>query len=430
MNFFRFKRLKHISDFLRAFAALFLFLNNHYLAAIEFKGSIYSETAFREPTNSSLNPDNLHSLNDLQYFLRGNVSLKSDFGATAKGFIKLESQYLPISYVSDEAEESLFIKEMFIDILGRFFTLRTGKQYIKWGSGIFFNPLDIVNLKRDPLRPLDEAEGSVFTQLAVPFGSSLMADFIIPFEQNNSSENNSTGRDLPLIARVSFSSGGLSGFAFSMVQNRAEPVYGLNSEYTFSFLSGVSLAAYGECTYKTESSTKKVIRNNGAYELAGLGRNEYIAYVTGASLLYFFPEKKRIELIGLNAEYYYNNENWSHDEYALYDEYLRFVSYDPALHLQAVSLYRQFGVAYRYLYLAVSFNGLFVEDLNFSAGAVANLEDKSILYVPNLSYSLNDNNTSIGIRAYLYREPGTAGISEFGNLPEKYQTMLYMQTAF
>ncbi len=131
---------------------------------------------------------------------------------------------MPTAYSPQTAEGQFLVKELYVDLMSDALNARAGKQYIKWGSGTFFTPTDVVNLRRDPLRPINEAEGSTFVQLTVPVSAALNFDLICPIR---TAEGEPTR--VPVIPRISFSAGGLSGFAFTMLESGEQALYGLNA---------------------------------------------------------------------------------------------------------------------------------------------------------------------------------------------------------
>ena len=127
--------------------------------------------------SSGLNPGNINDENQFSNLITGSVSFKNDFSDNINGMIRLGAESAPARYRNSDPSERVYIRETYIDFLQENYSVRVGKQFIKWGDGVFFNPSDVVNISRDPLRPANDAEGVSFAQLAVPLGSFASIDF-------------------------------------------------------------------------------------------------------------------------------------------------------------------------------------------------------------------------------------------------------------
>ena len=164
----------------RITAILYLILFfSQYADAAEISGDVSAEYSTRKINNSSfLNPDNVNEENSVAYIMKGSMMLKNEFNENSNGMIKLEAKYAPAEYKKEDIGEKIYIKEMYLDLLAEYFSVRAGKQFLKWGDCVFFNPADVVNISRDPLRPISDAAGSPFIQLSVPVYSFASFDFL------------------------------------------------------------------------------------------------------------------------------------------------------------------------------------------------------------------------------------------------------------
>ncbi len=435
--------------------AVVLFGSVRAAQAIDVRGFVYLEGDYQDiNTKSPLNPDDIYELNKVQNFIRGTVTLKSPVGESATGVIKLEGQSYPVRFMSTpdfsdqqqnpntqtrsqnnqingtaESNDKIFLKEIYIDAHHKHFSVRAGKQYVKWGSSMFFFPIDVINYHRDPLRPLDEAEGNPMLNLSIPFESYLQLELIgvVRYGDTNKPQN------VPGIAKLSFSHDRISGFYFAQVQSESRPVYGLNLEYAFSPVRDLSLTLYAQGLYKFDSSRSRVVPDDReTYVVRDMDRDGYFAGVAGGRAVYNFTETKWIDGIEFALEYYYDEDNWSRNDYERYCDYLDHVrTVDPANakyhHYLALSYYRMFKNSRQYVYSLLSLQNVILTDLTLGIEYVHNIEDGSGLLVPGGAYRFDNGEAEFGARVFINWGGST---SEFGTLMQRIMGLAYIQKSF
>jgi hypothetical protein len=378
--------------------AVMIIISGGSLMAAEFGGEIGAEVASQHLNGSSrFNPGNVQQLRTFSYFMTGDLWFKNEFNQSANGFIKLESRYRPASFDKNDETQKIVISEIYIDLVSDWCSIRAGKQFIKWGDGVFFNPADVVNASRDPLRPSNEAEGNPVIHISIPIQSYATIDLLGIVREG---ETDSTS-DLPAVFRISSGSGNMSMFGYAMVQKNRTPVYGYNADFVLSLSDEADLTMYTEGILR-KSSRLSYIDSNGT--VAARKDGMYWGTTIGGRINLKFPAFRHFDKWTVMAEYYRNDENWSRGEYGnMYDH----LPADITIGKQ----YVPFRGGRQYLYSNLSVSNVFISFLSIDSGVVLNLEDRSGIALESLSYQYNDN-TEIGGRSEFYFGRND---TEFGN---------------
>ncbi len=411
--------------------------------------NLYSEFGSQDyDTFRVINRSNRLMFNRFRCFNRGSLIVKSSLGSMANGFLRLDGVYTPVdfylaSFKSNESLSAIFdqtttretnfkIKAVYIDTLARYFTLRIGKQFIKWGSGTFFNPIDVINYKRDPLRPIEEAEGNPFVHFTFPFDvnfSMELLGIVIPDEDGNKTE---TAGEMPFVPKLSVNMGNFSLFAFSKFQQGAGPVHGteLNCAIPVGDYSDLTLFAQG--LFKNQSSREEFIfdKQDQTYKPMPLTDSSYRAYLVGSRLQHTFTDIDWLEGMNFALEYYYDNENWSKNSFR---NYLKFLEQEEHRFTEVFTAYnifdldRQFRNSHKYLFGNLTFRSLFQEDFQVGCSLVLNIDDSSYLMIPDISYTFANQNATTGLKGNFFRGSDD---TEFGSYPLEYQIFYYTSFAY
>ncbi|MBN2108212.1 MAG: hypothetical protein JW832_12380 [Deltaproteobacteria bacterium] len=395
--------------------------------AAEFKASVYSESGYAPLSeNSALNPDNRYGLERFRFYNRGSLTAKNSFNEYINGLITLEGLYIPDDYFPDRRSlTQLKVKELCVDVRMTGVTARIGKQYIKWGGGTFFNPSsDILNHRRDPLRPLVEAEGNRFAHILAPLNSAITAELVV-LQSDEHGPRPKDVEDWAVVPKLSFSFESLSGFLLAEMQPDAGPLYGTSLEYVCASGEFSDLALFVESQLKT--STKRYEIEPGAYGPAAKKESgdSFFLLVAGARIQHSFAEAGWIDGISLLAEYYFDTENWEHEDYRKYIKSLR--DSRGSVHTAVLSAGESFKNSRDYIYGAVLLNSVCMRDLSVLNGAVVNLQDSSFIWIPDVYYTFASQNATVGLRSYCFFGGGR---SEFGSSPLQYQLMAYLELFF
>ncbi len=321
----------------------------------------------------------------LQEENRAILTFKTPFAEWGRISIKLEGEYVPVSFYDTNEYENIRIKEMFADIIGGIVNLRLGKQFIRWGDGAFFNPIDVVNLKRDPLKPQNENEGRNFIELDIPAGDMLSFS-LISVPDSLASSNIDV---LPLITKAALSINHIDAFLFARVKKGQKPVYGGTLSFTSSVGRYFSLKLNSELLWKFESDAQDWVKSGSVYLPQKRNDSDYKSWSLGLNLSYAFTRLWWINNANFSFQYYHNDENMNRE------------SFTNFLNAQIKGFEYPFFVNSReYLYFQIALQGFLFNDLDLSCAAVLNKEDQSGFYMPSLSYKVNDD-ISVGTKVFI-----------------------------
>lgn len=399
--------------------------------AAEFRASIYSETAYASLDRSSpLTPDNSYDLDHFRLYNRGSLTAKDSFNEHIKGLITLEGLYIPEDI--DPVRRSLTqlkIKEVYADLRAPGLSARIGKQYLKWGGGTFFNPSsDILNHRRNPLRPLVEAEGNQFAHVTAPLSSELTAELAV-VRSDEHGRGPKGFEDWAFVPKLSFSRGSLSGFLLAEMKSDAGPLYGTALDYVCSAGQFTDLDFFMESQLKTYTDRYEVDPQRYGYSIEKKSGDSFFLFVGGARVQHSLPETGWLDGISFLFEFCFDTENWTRRDYKHYLDALQH-SHDLQggnLQQPAETLADSFHNSPHYVYSGVLLNSLFIQDFYVLNSAVANLEDGSFIWIPDMYYTFNNQNATVGVRSYCFFGRGS---SEFGSAPLHYQAMAYLELSF
>lgn len=423
---------------MRRFLFVILFIFSAGAAfSFQFKGDIYGELAGQDINSSSyFNPGNMHQVGDRQYYMRSNLIFKNDFSEYLNGVVNVEGQYYPAYYTlfhpyaasdpnaqANNTKERLFIKEAYLNLMTSAFVFSMGKQYIKWGKGTFFNPSDVINFNRDPLRPKDEAEGNPFVSMALPIQSFLTLEAITVVENKENQQRTSLS-SLPFIPKLSFSAGSFGGFVFGVFQNNKKPIYGLNLDYAFSLGENSSITLYAEGIYLMKSYRQRVSESL-TYE--PMPDKNYQAVSAGTRIQTPVTSLKWLEGVSISLEYYYNNENWSKNDLIRYYNKLDTTKSNINAHVADILYFEPYKNSWHYGYAGLYLTNFIKQNLTFGQDFVMNFEDHSFLYMPSLVFSFDNTNAEVGLKSIVYIGSNK---SEFGNSISKFNIIGFTQISF
>ncbi len=411
--------------------------------------SLYSEMGSQDyDTEEVLNRNNRMMFNRFRFYNRGFLTIKSSFGETASGFLQLEGLYIPVDFYLNSfkngstgllsqdistRESEVSIKALYIDQVTRYFTLRLGKQFLKWGSSTFFTPLDVINYEQDPLRPIEEAEGNPFIHLTFPFAANFSVELlgiVLPDDTNEKTE--SVGR-MPIVPKISLSMGNVSLFAFSKLQQDNGPIHGFDLNCVFPVGEYSDLTLYTQALLKPQTTDRvRFVYDSGAdvYKPMPMDASSYRSWLGGLRFQHTFTELDWLEGLNFAVEYYYDNENWEKEDY---QNYLKYLEQEETRFAEVFGTYNifanenQFRNSTRYLFGNLTFQSIFKEDFRAGMSLVLNVDDSSYLMIPDISYSFSNNNATTGLKANIFRGDDD---NEFGSLPLEHQVFYYLSYTY
>jgi hypothetical protein len=431
---------------------------------------------------SSYNLDNTHLLRDMEFYAESGLSIYSrkSLGAIASGMINLVGQYYTLRFgapfyntpdwtnggealvpwahqVTDT--QKFFIKDMYIDIRTDYFSIRAGKQYISWSKADFFNPIDVMNLKRDLITPIDQLEGIPFLSFRLPFTSALSLE-LLTRTSTQDAENLAKGGNpisflnLPILARFSYSE--LNFDFFLMVMLDAErkfgdgrkPIFGFSGTYSMELMKNLTMTLLSELTLKTTSYRQRVTPDG---TLKTFNDPFYFATLLGAKTAFSTPTFFLFDGIELNFDFYYDGENWGAYDFEnyLYATSLLAANPNPSLeslrtnrlaadYYNATGLREDFRNSKFYIYTDLGLNNFMVHDLKPRVFFIMNLDDYSFILAPQVTYTFKDPNLIVGCKVpfFIGKETGQKTIpkdpkdrTEFGTEWSQFRMVIFMNVA-
>ena len=341
---------------------------------------------------------------------------------TSKRFSNADFTYSPVQFNPADPPPTVSIRELYTDIQTNLFALKAGKQFLRWGSTEYFNPLDIVNIGRIDIDPSVPPEGNFFFNLNIPIGYLFSLEAIALVKEDTTSLF-----DLPVIGKVSFSFWQTSGFLFAYYQDGKKLTGGLDLILSIPFATGFNLSLYNQTLLRFETDKRYYTNQSGIFKAESLPDGLYPAYVAGLRTDLSFTTTRHLDGIRAAVEYYHDTENWTEERLGTYYDYLDTVKSNPPVLSALLSDYKALKNSRDYLYASMSFVSPFIRDLQLDSAAIVNLSDRSFVLMPHASYLFNNGNTETGARAFINFGGDR---TEFGNSVYTYRLELYAQTSF
>ncbi len=218
------------------------------LFSVEIKAKVYNQLTYGDINNESYLTEYLAVMpGNLEYYIQGNLIIKSGLFESTKGYMDIISIFYPVEFTQSEKNSSIYINEIYFSCLMQYYSFSIGKQYIKWGSSQFFNPIDIINLKSG-LNDMDKNEGVPSFEITIPFRDLLSLTAITFIQEPKGNIEN-----LPLIIKTSFFVNYLDIFLFGYFQKNHKPVLGINIDLSFPINNFLAMKLYGNFAYKQET---------------------------------------------------------------------------------------------------------------------------------------------------------------------------------
>ncbi|MBP8082116.1 MAG: hypothetical protein KAZ87_02815 [Spirochaetes bacterium] len=383
------------------------------IRAAEISGGAGSEYQSRKVNESSVfNPGNVNEENSMEYKVKGFLTLKNEFNEKANGLMKIEAEHCPAAYRKEDKGEKITIREMYLDILHDYFSIRTGKQFLKWGDCAFFNLSDVVNVTRDPLKEIKDAEGVSFCQLSVPIKSFASLDFIGILKEDETD----SASEIPFCFKMSASGENAGGFVYIMKEKERASVQGYSLSIVSALTDETSLSLFSEGYFTTESRMKYV---DSVYSVNTREKSKYFGAAGGFRLNINFSEMKKFDKLELTAEYCFNNENLDTDEFSRLIKAVR-TDVDFSRYYAPYKASRYYG------YACVSSENFIFYDAAFSLGSVYNFSDRSCIILPALKYAYSEN-LDLEVKSELYFGDND---SEFGSALTKRNILFSVDLLF
>ncbi len=380
-------------------------------------------------SNSLLYPLNLlqsggYTNEGFDYYVNADVIMKSAMGEIGKGYLDVRFSYYPKTFLTNTPWQYFNIVEGYADLATEDFLLRIGKHFMHWGDGVAFNPVDIVDLRKDPLSYTGYDQGKPGADITVPIGdfSSFSALSVVDSTLTTNIDN------LPAILQYFLSIDMFDGFIFADFQKNYKPEYGGNIDYVMSVKNNINLKLYSQLTYREDSYREFAAETNGVPYLENMTNNYYAAWAVGGNLTFSFTETPLIDGIIISAEYYYDDENWSKNAYQNFLSYIDAQTNNnnvPA-YMNAMLQEQYLRNSKSYFFSALTFQGLFDKDFSLTGSVVLNIDDLSFVIYPSMSYQINlDTRISIGAQFFCGGQD-----SEFGSMSQLFSVNANLTVSF
>lgn len=367
---------------------------------LEITGNLVNRNSYFDLRGDSVfNPGNILDIPQLGSNLKLELFLDSKVNEIARAHIAGRLYYSTIKF---EKEYRSYFDEGYIDLnFNNHLLLRVGKQRIVWGTGMAWNPSDILNPVKDPLDPLEQKQGALSLNADIPLGDGweIMQNpsFTAVFVPKVSGADVLDTNCAQIALKIYFLMGSFDiNFISSFIETK-KPIWGLA-------LAGVlfdELELHGEAVF--QNGTERHYVNDALEIIQKNVRDEsvYSKWLIGSR--YTLPEN-----IVLLVEYLHLDEGYNNAEMHIY---LNFVNNNGYIS----DLLPQINLRKNYLFATITKSDLW-DAFNISLRKLMNIDDYSLFLSVRFEYT-GIENTRIAIEPCLL---SGSHESEFGNMPYRY----------
>lgn len=279
-----------------------------------------------------------------------------------------------------------FLDNAYLKMAFRHFDLIVGKQQVSLGTGYVWNPTDVFNIK-DPLDPTYEQPGHNAIRLDVPLGSAYT--FTTLYSPEDTWKN--SDKLIQLKGRISH-------FDYSLIA--IEKLWRFH-DYTIPIIKNMSFIGFLEQPEKRQllgASTEGELLGLGVWAEYGFSKMEnsedFYELVVGTNYTFDFQTFVMVE--------YYRNTlgKTDYQQYDLNDWMRSFAAEQKAISQDQIYILVQHPV---------------MDFLSLGLSSIYSISDKSLAFVPMLSYSLSENVDIMAYVNYNFGKEGTAFSKSTGN---------------
>ncbi|MCX7821383.1 MAG: hypothetical protein N2258_06890 [Brevinematales bacterium] len=295
-------------------------------------------------------------------------------------------------------EVTLKIKEIFLDYnLSHIAYFRIGKQFLKWGTTYFWNPVDIINREKKSFTDLEATREGVWgIKLHIPYKTIFNFYSFVDFTEVQKVENSA------LATKLEFVLGNTEFGLYGWFKKEFYSVYGADIS---TRLLDIDIKAEGSISYgdnrnylKEEISTFNIMGNNVTITNYTTEKitNEWV-YRLSLNLYKGFEFLNVKDRITTMVEFFYNSHGYTEN---IFDSELKrnFAIYNG---LYVPNEYGKF-----YTLFMLGYKDLFISDLSLSINYLVNWTDYSSRLSVGFSYAPVDNvTTSLTTYANFGEEP-------------------------
>ena len=300
--------------------------------------------------------------------LTANILLEARYKWGIKAFANTDIIYT----YGDFDDSDQFLREVFFDFnINRIAYFRIGKQYLKWGRNLFWNPSDLINVeKQDFIDPDKNLEGTRGVKIHIPFGTKYNIYAFANLEEVGSFE------DVAWSGKFEFLVGDTEMAFSGWYQKNFEPVFG----YDFSTrlfrmdIQGEMSISHGENQDSLLRVTDDV--GNVSYTTTRIEDKWIPKASIGFTKTYdLFDINDRISIRG---EFYYNHTGYSYNV---------FEDQQSLLTLLGSGLYEPNHVSKYYASLFTGIQRFIVTEASLNINILSNLTDGSSIIYSSFTYS-------------------------------------------
>lgn len=292
---------------------------------------------------------------------------------------------------TENQETALLIKEVFVDFnLANAVYFRAGKQVLKWGTGYFWNPTDLINIEHRSFTNLDALRQGVF---------GLRTDVVFaPWWHLYTflNLNGVTGTDIwdtAFAARSEFLVGATEFAASAWLKSGKIPVFG--ADLTMPLFWSLNLTAEGTLSWGDNQAKYDPVTLT-AYSVS----NQLVPKID-VGLSRTFDAFNVQDRINVAVEFFYNGAGYDQNMFQLLSQ-LAFPFNQQALGTFLGGGYFQSGYYGRYYGAAfVTVNDFGTTNMTLTLSGLANLSDLSATALAGWSWS-PVNNFTLGIQLGSY----------------------------
>ncbi len=316
---------------MRKYLIIILILTLKALAfPVNFSGSLSLESYYQSVSNISLlNRDDILELPAWNYLVSFKTKVsdqlftaQNHYYLKVRGYINFSSTYDSFSnnYTNQEGSLLFGADEFYLDYEAfPWLYFLAGKERTIWGNGLLFNPMDIINPKKDRFNPIHDEEGAMMFKTVLQ-GENLSASiYVLPdfidstnrFEYMNTAAAGKLSAD---IFDIEFNLYYYESFDKGQEIN-ALPKYGLTLNY---LVPGWDMNLYTDWLNDRENTYTYYKDSGNNYESYNKNNLDAISGIIGLS----YNKNFGIQF-SIAAEYFYNGEGCNPNEKKNYFNYLK-----------------------------------------------------------------------------------------------------------
>lgn len=368
--------------------------------SLSFTGFLNSRTAYAMSRDWVNGKEGGFDQNEFLAYFQSNFSLDARMRKNMKGFVNVSLNYYPngttVSHEKSdtpngpkttyyETEYTTYrVEEIFADInFNKAVYLRLGKQTLRWGTGYLWVPSDLINVdKKNLLDASQVREGVYGSKLSIPFGTYLnFYSFVNMNKADNVDKLSSATKIEALFGKTEISISALA-------RQGSVPVYACDfSSRLFT------LDIHGEASTSYGDPEKRLDYSNPANPHSYKREDKWITRAAlGFGRAFEFLDIK--DRVRIDAEFFYNGSGYKDNIFEKGGRIPYYFVYEEKLYSP-----NYYGMYYAGLFL--TYNRLFIQDLNFTLYYIQNITDESSVISCLFAYSYEYNVTiSLMINGY------------------------------